>query len=428
MRFENRIKFLIVLISLTTNVFGSEYSAYEKKLLNYSNHESEYNISLENMPPIENQKNLGFCYAFSARTLLEQYHCKELAMNCNSLVDKDKFSVLDIASYNFYSPEYLNEGGRIDKVFKSIKRLSSHQKISSEECASYSKLDYSYSTGIIAGKKTRASITYKTSKGGWEYLKSQYLKYKNASYNKQEELLDDTQINLRLELDNAQLLEAFTTTKGIQSFYFKSLIPEHCRDNSYSRDVLDYKIGKFPQDKEDKPSHLELTTKMYQLLKNNTAFNVSFCAIKTMNAQTGKLDCTYHGAVIKGIKKVCSKSGFCELMVQFHNSYGEKWQKKYSDGWVRLNPLLDSLWPDVKFNWLEATTGSLLDLNYREISWIRSTFTKTYRSKKVRKNKVKTHKNTSDEFDKQTRKNVVYQCGSRFVSRKIDDSCVIRNY
>ena len=67
--------------------------------------------------PIKAQDDIGICYGFSATSLLENYRCKELNLDCSD--PKNFISTLDVTSY--YKNQMLIEGA-IPSGFWKISR------------------------------------------------------------------------------------------------------------------------------------------------------------------------------------------------------------------------------------------------------------------------------------------------------------------
>ena len=412
--------FLILFCIFSSLASAEVFTSYEKKRENYFEISDQFKISLTSLPKVENQSNLEFCAAFSSRALLEQYHCKNNRNNCEELTEDEKFSVLDIASYKTPTPYFLDKGGSVTSILKNIRSYRNQHKISVESCASYKRLKYNLTSHVIDidGKNPKTSIAYTDVMGGWKYLEHNYYLFQKISLNEQTDIVDLVKNNLGLESDSAFLLKAFSNRNGLSSFYFHALIPKNCRQESSARSVLEYVPQVFPKLKRNRPKRLDYLAQIYKLLKNDIPLNINFCAQKIFDPETQREICTYHGTIIKGIKKVCRHDKDCELLVQLHNSYGEKWQQEFNDGWIRAIPLLKNLWPGDKLNWIEGPQEKLVGLTKEESNWLRSDVAIKIDKTKILKGNIK-----SSNQNKDIKKGLMYKCGKSYVDFKINNSC-----
>lgn len=380
------------------------YNPYQSKKSSYFLEKSVFNISLQGLPKVENQRNLGFCYAFSARTLLEHYHCKENRSNCMELAEDQKFSVLDIASYDYNIPVRLSSGGSVNSILGNI--LRSKKLMAVESCAPYKVLDYKFTTQWLDGVKTTNSNNLTGVLGGWEFLAHYFRTYRESNRPEKELAMEYLVQSLNLEQAPENLVEVLSTDYDLDDFHFHSLVPKHCREDSSAREVLDYSKGKFPKNFKTKYTSEQVLEQMYLLLVNNIPFNINFCSSKTKNKQSGKMECTYHGSVIKGLKKVCTHAGKCEFLIQFHNSYGRSWQDSHDQGWVRLRPIINNMRKTLAINWVKSPSLVLNPLNAKELSWL---------SSRKRLEKPERAEEASTTY---------FRCGSSYVKKRLNDRCV----
>lgn len=323
---------LIKTIFLFLSYITSTYAQYPYGVVDDSYKDAVELIEIYPMSPVRNQGEIGLCYAFAAASLLEHYRCKELGSSCSG--PNDIMSILDVASFEENGDKTLKEGGTPQFILVNIAK---ERRIAKEKCAPYSSLQ---------AKIRSFDRTYEGEIAGWQFLSEgwRYLQY-------QKNLADKNQCipcmaknikclfpNMKTPLD--QIEAALKDAKKVESFLYKTIIPEHCIDRSEALDIPKFEVSSFPTylDK-DSLGASALENKIEKLLSSKIPMQISICTFKASNDRCASA----HAVVLHGFKEVCNElKNECKKMVKVKNSYGEEWQKQYNDGWVDLQLLVKS--------------------------------------------------------------------------------------
>lgn len=296
--------------------------------------------------PIKTQDGVGLCYGFSATSLLENYRCKELNLDCSD--SNDFLSSLDVTSY--YQHQSLTEGGNTYKLLSNIER--SKRKLAKENCVKFSVLVHQ----MVDPKNN----IIKDEKRGWIFLVKKWNEYKgigekvkrNDCVTCLSDSIKETLVNIETPRD--QIKDAFLSARTLEEFIYKSLLPAQCLEDNKMISIPTFKTKTFSS--KGANSDLEsLTNKIESVIEAGIPLELGVCGQKD-----------YYGACVKdkghsialfGIKEVCSsKNKDCKTLVKVKNSYGNTWQQRNNDGWVSLRSLAESslLFTDENnITWLE---------------------------------------------------------------------------
>lgn len=259
-----KLIFLLNLICLFNTAFAEyPYETFDGNF-NYTSPQSTFEVS--NMPPTKSQDGVGLCYAFSSSTLLENYRCRELKLNC---LDKENLiSTLDVSSFNqARDVKRLKEGGIPFNLLANIQ--SSNRKLAKESCAKFSS---------IVSKLDQYNINEGQ---GWKFLSRSWNNFKKLTPTKQKDLawcmVNAVKMNLRqIETPEDQLYDAFMNAKNLENFLYKSLLPIQCLDDKNLITVPEYVINIFPGIRESGNEQL-LQQKIENVLLNNIPIEMGIC-------------------------------------------------------------------------------------------------------------------------------------------------------
>ena len=323
---------LIKTICLFLSTLTSIYAQYPYELADNSYKNTGEIIEISPMSPIKDQGAIGLCYAFAAASLLEHYRCSELGLSCSD--SKDFLSTLDVASYEESGNKTLKEGGTPQFILTNI---ANERKVAREECAPYLSL---------RAKVNLLDKSYENEQLGWQFLSEGWknLQWKLKSERKTE-CISCMANNIKCMFPNMktpleQIEGALKDAKAVESFLYKTIIPEHCLDKSEALEIPKYVVSSFPTylDK-DLLGLSSLENKIIKLLSAKIPMQVNICTAKADNGRCSAA----HAIVLYGLKEVCNEEkNECKKMVKVKNSYGEEWQKVHNDGWVDLQVLAKS--------------------------------------------------------------------------------------
>lgn len=294
-------------------------------------------INITPVTPIKSQDGIGLCYGFSATSLLENYRCRELNLNCNN--PHEFLSSLDVTSY--YGRERLVEGGDTYRILAHLE--SGRKKIAREECIKFSALVHQ-----MADKQNKVT---KDEKRGWVFLTTKWNEYKGLGDNKRNdcvsclaESIKSTLVNVKTPAD--QIKSAFIEAHTLEEFLYKALLPAQCMQDEQAA-VMPAFVTKAYPGYNDKFSEEALMAKIETILRNNIPVELGIC---TSNARPCGKD-SGHSIALFGIKEVCSKrTSECRKVVKVKNSYGMTWQNQHNDGWIDLKTLAEASHAQGEFN------------------------------------------------------------------------------
>lgn len=322
-----KIKILTLINLLISFNLFAEYP-YETLDGFYNNTNSQSTFEVSNMPPTKAQDGVGLCYAFSSATLLENYRCKELKINC---LDKENLiSTLDVSSFNQErEPRQLKEGGVPASLLRSIQR--SDRKLAKESCAKFNSIVHKLNTSPESNEGQ-----------GWKFLSRSWNNFKKLAPKKQKDLVwcmvGAVKNNLRqIETPEDQLYDAFMNARNLENFLYKSILPSQCLIGSNLMSVPDYSVNVFPNYNE-KPNQRALEEKIESVLLNNIPIEMGICTVELGKGEKCPEN-QAHSVTLFGVRESCNNSGDCKTMVRVKNSYGWSWQQQNNDGWVDLTTI-----------------------------------------------------------------------------------------
>lgn len=295
----------------------------------YTDNGSVYEVTP--MSPIKAQDDIGLCYGFSATTLLENYRCHELNLDCSD--PNDFLSTFDVTSHR--EVRSLVEGGNPTRILSNIER--SNGKIAKEECVKFSTLVYQ-----MANSQNQITTNEKK---GWSFLIRKWNEYKGIDDSGKTTKSNDctscladtikaTLVNIKTPAE--QIRNAFTDAKSVDEFLYKAILPAECLQDDKMANIPKFVTRTYPSGKENF-SEEGMSKKIESLLISNIPVQISLCALP---GNPCPID-SGHATTLVGIKEVC-KNNDCKKVVKVHNSYGESWQRHNNDGWVDLNTLIES--------------------------------------------------------------------------------------
>lgn len=286
-------------------------------------------INITPVTPIKAQDGIGLCYGFSATSLLENFRCRELNLNCN---DPHEFlSTLDVTSY--FERERLIEGGQTFRILNNLE--NGRKKIAREECIKFSTL--------VHQMADNQNNIFKDEKRGWIFLTKKWNEYRGiggAQRNDCASCLADTikstLVNIQTPAD--QIKNAFYEAHTLEEFLYKTLLPAQCLQDSKMADMPAF-VSKTWPGYNDKFSEEALMAKIENVLRNNIPVEIGICTsgLRPCGENSG------HSIALFGIKEVCSnQTNECRKVVKIKNSYGMSWQLQNNDGWIDLKALAEA--------------------------------------------------------------------------------------
>lgn len=340
--------FLLLLFSF--NVYA-EFPYDSKAAFNYIAQPGG-SFEVNNMSPTKSQDGIGLCYGFSSTSLLENYRCRELKLNC--LDPAQHLSPLDVSSYFLNrDPRSIQEAGNANTLLNNFRH--SRKKLASENCAKYSSLVY------------KASKEFKASEGqGWKLLVDSWNQFKNKNIFQKAQQVSCVVGSLKLQITGLQtpadqIEDAFLTATSLENFLFKAIMPTQCLEEDKLVSIPDFAINSYPAFQE-KYNEETLANKIESVLLNNIPLEMMICT-----EEAAKNSCPQgkgHSIVLQGIRESCSAiTEDCRTMVRVKNSYGWGWQRDNNDGWVDLQTLTKASMVISSFNnitWLQKP-GSILE-------------------------------------------------------------------
>ncbi len=396
---------LILLLIISINIFA-EYP-YETMKQEYSEDREVFEV--KNMSPTKSQDGIGICYGFSSTSLLENYRCRELKLNC--LDKKEQLSSLDVTSY-FLSTDsrQIKEAGNSATLLTNFKR--SKRKLAFEECANFSSLLHQSNQNGISNEKE-----------GFNLLVKAWNKFKGYAQEKRTDcvgcLVDELKAKLKnLKTPDEQIKDAFYNSQTLEHFIYNATLPLECLDQTKMASIPDFDVIRFPKYGSN-TSRIELKNKIEQVLLNDMPVEISFC---TSNISNGPCpDGEGHSTTLFGIKEACDPgTNNCRTMVRIKNSYGWGWQRDNNNGWVDLDTL--------------AQASMNLD-NHSNITWIqRPGFKLENKTLKKTGNETKPSNNSQGQYNSSTRPAVppsehknfkgIWKCpGNKFLDH-YEEGCV----
>lgn len=397
---------LILLFSLSAH---AEFPYDAKAAFNYlPNSGASFEVS--NMTPTKSQDGIGLCYGFSSTSLLENYRCRELKLNC--LDSAQQLSPLDVSSYYLNSSSRaIQEAGDTETLLKNFR--NSPRKLAKEECAKYSSLVY------------KANQRFLPSEGqGWQYLIANWNEFKKKNQFQQIQEVSCTVGSLKSHISGLntpadQLEDAFLNATSIENFLYKAILPQECLTEDKMASVPDFALYSYPEYPATY-TQKNLSDKIESILLNNIPLEMSICTVES--APTACPAGEGHSIVLYGIREACSSvAEDCRTMVRVKNSYGWGWQRDNNDGWVDLETL---------------TKASMGLSNFSNIAWMQKPGTRLENKKLKRtgyiSSQVPTNIKGSDDIPKipSSRPEIykyykgIWKCPGGTFSDRYDTGCV----
>lgn len=294
--------------------------------------------------PVKSQDGIGFCYGLSSTSLLETLRCKEMNLDCRD--PKNFLSTFDVTSH--YKNGGLEEGGQASHILSHI--ASSNHKLAFESCARFSTLVHQI--------QDNNRIVTKNERQALDYLTKVWTDFKKSS--KENDCTTCLADAVKNRLGNSktpagQIEDAFQSSKSLEEFLYKTILPAECLNESKMATVPDFSAQTYPSLKETFDEN-KLKEKIVALLSSGIPVEIGICADKTYteNCQNRQ----GHSIALYGIKEVChKKTNECRKLVKVKNSYGEGWQKRFNDGWLDMETLVKSSVSFATFDnisWIES--------------------------------------------------------------------------
>lgn len=316
-------------------------------------------VEIDDMPSLDSQDSLGICYASVAATILNYENCRlnnkrtGKVVKCSTVPDEEKFSSLGLTRYGndpegkeIYSASYpalrINGGSSWNVIARAGYFVGSGP---SEKCISLDKV--LSKIGGVDGKEAAQLAFWKDLQALFQKSQGQTAELSVKKYGSQ------VQKCMGMEVSNEALLHAFGE-KTYQKFLRKLMIGKECNRanmNAYFEGQDSTIPKQFPE--ENKKSNYKATIKKIQnvlndkhplALQNICLDEVPKPIYQGVTASQGDIPDGFcknpHATVISGYKRVCAGKE-CYDAIKVVNSWGEGFQKKINDGWVKADFLLD---------------------------------------------------------------------------------------
>lgn len=323
---------MIPMLSISLLIVASlnAHAEFPYEALSAYQYQPNPKVSFEvtHMTPTKSQDGIGLCYGFSSTTLLENYRCRELNLNC--LETAQQLSPLDVSSYYLNrGQKSIQEAGHAGTLLTNLR--NSNRKIAKEDCAKYSSLVRKSNPNFIADEGQ-----------GWKFLVDAWNKFKLKNQKQQKDqvgcLVSNVKSSMKvLRTPAAQLEDAFLNADSLENFLYKAILPLECLRDDQLSSIPDFAINSYPKYGE-KYNEKDLANKVESVLLNNIPIEMSICTKESSpgNCPEGE----GHSITLSGIREVCSQiTEDCRTMVRVKNSYGWGWQRDNNDGWLDLGTL-----------------------------------------------------------------------------------------
>ncbi len=339
--------YLLISLLVFTNAYANFYP-YDTPPSDYKTHGPPCEVN--NLLPIKDQGDIGFCYAFSATSLLEQFNCKIKGSDyCKNKKDVT-LSVLHTATYGSMLKK-IYEGGTPSQLLANIEREGKFT-IAKEGCAPYRALISIYNEEITTPPNqfnyTLEMLLYSVfkTKTGWDTLKKTFIDFRKRYSSRDTEKALEVAKNIKqfhpeLNTSIQEIADALCKERSDEEYFVRDiLIPDYCLDEAETLPRFVSKSLRANAKFEDTfVDRQELLKHIIKLISINTPSVLSFVSGKS--TQTNKIDA--HATLISGVKVVCNKnSSDCKTMLKLHNSYGEEWQLIHNEGWVLAEKIINN--------------------------------------------------------------------------------------
>ncbi|MFP8778078.1 hypothetical protein [Hydrogenophaga sp. RWCD_12] len=344
---------------------------------------AEFDTPLEvyevpNMPRIRDQKGLGLCQSFSNATILQHLYCKtEKIKNCSEVDSDEEVSPLHLWSYLTPNKKGQELGIRENHTHLNIQ----DQKTVFNDHRGLVVPINAIANLINAARKKQVPVLLCTEK---EFSYDQFaakfastkesaklnLKKMNDVYRTQREKMKpenieapvcDGCLEATIEMANQILPRALSVEKHAkvveqslrkETFgeFLYSIIFQRCTYMAMPHP----RVERFPEVDATSTKN-EMKERMIKVLKSGTP--VSYGPVCVERSAEDK--CGQHNIVVSGYKKAKNSKDEVVELFKVHNSWGQEWQDKMTDGgWVDADALVNNYYK-------EEVTGSSL-------FWLRS--------------------------------------------------------
>lgn len=353
-----KVALIVALVLMCAVSYGEE--VYGLLPLDPGLQPSDEALQIKDMPPVRSQGTLPYCYAASASVLLDVETCRGMKINCASMPDERRASVLDLSrmagdrqgiddptDWDSYpkrlSPAGMKNGFGMDVVQNAL--LAPNYL--SEACLSIE-------SRLVGGRKSTATAADEIRM--WKELKLFYsdnFMRDECGASCQQRIAGFIQ-TFALRTSVAEVVLALSRPT-YEEFLFAALTPKSCQrisSRSWSTYGWQRRFRIWPMEGEKinearKGFDAGLGVVKSALAQGQPVMLDKLCMLPRVNAEctTRKPDGTIfsggHSLVITGWRKFCSRSGNCSDGFRIQNSWGEAWQTKHKDVWFDARDLLD---------------------------------------------------------------------------------------
>ncbi|MEK6627419.1 MAG: hypothetical protein AABY53_02240 [Bdellovibrionota bacterium] len=316
-------------------------------------------VEIHNMPRVRSQDSLPLCYAFSAATIAQKKACDADDDTFQDRSDPNFCSKIPPLSAKEISPFSMMAWAKapIGGGDGASALDNSHRTFSfiPESCLPFDQI-----ANNITNKDPKAIDKLMTE------IDRLYNKNRIENENKKREEVERrgaTEAGVAIcescSVDNAlvrQINDGFGIVASVPTV-FEALEKETFSEFLYSvmlgKQALLPKCKKtgfipFPRPKFDEYPKREtnakkrdLLPKIIEVLKTKNPIQVGgVCLQKDLNTGGCKIS---HAIVVSGHKQVCNPLNQCRDLVKVHNSWGAEWQRKYNNGWVDAQTMIENI-------------------------------------------------------------------------------------
>lgn len=286
-----------------------------------------------NMPPVRSQDSIGLCYSFVSSGLLDKYQCVKNRKDCRNINQSERVSVLALAQ-GFDDKDNPLKSIKVGGLPYSalVNLLYSYSgaapNIAKESCAPFDSIVNKYSDADKTQDKT------------FKWLEDVFNKVKSKEINCIDCVANEVQALFPGLMDKNRVVKSFSKPDFGQ-FLFSLAVPDRCM--KIENQIIfpdDLQVEVYPDEAQKTATSAQIKTKIIEILKIGKPLALNGICMDQKKEIPDILNCqSYHAVVVTGYSTKCSPKGKCHEAFKVLNSWGESWQRAYSDGWVLADQL-----------------------------------------------------------------------------------------
>jgi len=301
-------------------------------------------VTLKNPPRAETTGVLPTCFGPSSAFLVQSYICKVKGISkCSSISDDDQVSIFSTISWANKNTSLING-----------------QERPSEMPSSYTNITFAAGSGTRALVNSARAFSFKpeacypvnkiNNKFGSEkefldrmaQMNELYLHNRNSTEACESCLIESIRANLDVTIDDAGLRSALQKTT-FEEFLYKIIFKDCSKNVAVSPPPV---VEIYPKIGETVAKKAVIAKIGETITSDRPLLLEGICVLRKNENEceaAGK-----HSIAIKGYKECCRPGKDCRKLVQVQNSWGEDWQKKFNNGWVDAETLVNNIEEPIK--------------------------------------------------------------------------------